>query len=226
MYFITELLDFCLPRICPSCNNKLKLSEECICISCLNKILCADTTRINYEYQKKFKTRGIISGFTSLFVFEKDKELQRIIHSIKYGNNFRAGESLGKLLGDKLLDVGLTREFDLIIPVPLHQLKKAERGYNQSYYISRGVNRRINKVLDRGSVKRIKFTETQTSMNIQERERNIKGAFKVNNNSISGKNILIVDDVITSGNTVSELGRTLKNKGAGIIYAASIAIAD
>ena len=64
-------------------------------------------------------------------------------------------------------------------------------------------------------------------MNILEREKNISGAFKVKSiNNISGKNILIIDDVITSGNTVSEFGKTLKENRAGTIYAASIAIAD
>ena len=227
MHLLSEFFDVFLPRICPSCKNKLQLKEECICSDCLNKILPTDSTRIRYEFQKKFQSKGIISGFTSLYVFEKDKELQRIIHSMKYGNNFRIGETLGKLLGDKLLNEIQTRNLDLIIPVPLHHLKKSERGYNQSFYISKGVNRKLKLVLDKRSVKRIKYTETQTSMNIREREKNISGAFKVKSiNNISGKNILIIDDVITSGNTVSEFGKILKKNGAGTIYAASLAIAD
>jgi competence protein ComFC len=227
MHLISEFLDFFLPRICPSCQDKLELNENCVCSVCLGKILPADPTRIRFEYQKKFQSRGIISGFTSLYVFEKDKELQRIIHSMKYENNFRVGETLGKLLGDKLQNEIHIRNLDLIIPVPLHHLKKSERGYNQSFYISKGVNSKLKLVLDERCVKRIKYTETQTSMNIREREKNIAGAFKVKkSNNITGKNILIIDDVITSGNTVTEFGKTLKENGAATIYAASLAIAD
>jgi ComF family protein len=227
MNLLFEFLDFFLPRICPSCKEKLELDEKCVCSDCLDKILPADPTRIKFEYQKKFLAKGIISGFTSLYIFEKDKEIQRIIHSMKYENNFRIGETLGRLLGDKLLNETGMKNPDLIIPVPLHHLKKSERGYNQSYYISRGVNTKLQLEMDTRSIKRIKYTETQTSMHIREREKNISGAFKVkNNNKISGKNILIIDDVITSGNTVSEFGRTLKQNGAGTIYAASLAIAD
>jgi competence protein ComFC len=227
MNLLSELFDFFLPRICPSCKNKLQLNEECICSGCLKKILPADSTRIRFEFQKKFKSKGIISEFTSLYVFEKDKELQKIIHSMKYENNFRIGETLGKLLGDKLRNEMYFQHLDLIIPVPLHHLKKSERGYNQSYYISKGVNKKLKLVLDNSSTRRIKYTETQTSMNIREREKNIAGAFRVKrSNNISGKNILIIDDVITSGNTVSEFGRTLKANGAVTIYAASLAIAD
>jgi ComF family protein len=146
---------------------------------------------------------------------------------MKYENNFRIGETLGKLLGNKLLNEMCIKNLDLIIPVPLHHLKKSERGYNQSFYISKGVNSKLELVMDKRSVKRIKYTETQTSMNIREREKNIADAFKVKRgNNIAGKNILIIDDVITSGNTVSELGRTLKANGAVTIYAASLAIAD
>ena len=146
---------------------------------------------------------------------------------MKYENNFRVGETLGQLLGDKLLNEMPIRNLDLIIPVPLHHLKKSERGYNQSFYISKGVNSKLKLVLDKRSVKRIKYTKTQTSMNMKEREKNISGAFKVKSiTNISGKNILIIDDVITSGNTVSEFGKTLKENGAATIYTASLAIAD
>jgi ComF family protein len=160
-------------------------------------------------------------------VFEKDKELQRIIHAMKYENNFSVGETLGKLLGDKLQNEINFQDIDLIIPIPLHHLKKSERGYNQSFYIAKGVNRKLNLILDERSVKRIKYTETQTSMNIRDREKNISGAFKVKRiNNISGKNILIIDDVITSGNTVSECGSVVLENGAAKVYAASLAIAD
>src|ERR1039457_6947118 len=113
MHFLSEFLDFFLPRICPSCKDKLESNEDCICSICLKKVLPADSTRIRFEFQKKFSSKGIISGFTSLYVFEKDKEIQRIIHSMKYDNNFRIGETLGKLLGDKLLNEISVKNFEI-----------------------------------------------------------------------------------------------------------------
>jgi competence protein ComFC len=220
-------MDFFLPRLCPSCKNKLALYEEGLCSACLGKILPADPTRLKHEYTKKFLSTNIISGLISLFVFEKDKELQKIIHSLKYESNFRVGNIMGNILGDKLIIDAIGWKLDLIIPIPLHPLKKAERGYNQSYYISKGVNNKLGLSLNYKCVRRTKYTETQTSMNIAEREQNIKGAFIVKNKrDIVGKNILIVDDVITSGSTVREFGKTLKENGAKNIYAASVAIAD
>lgn len=76
-------------------------------------------------------------------------------------------------------------------------------------------------------VKRIKYTESQTTMNLNEREENISGAFKVKNQkTVSGKNILLLDDVITTGATISECGKMLLESGANKIFAVSIAIAD
>jgi ComF family protein len=223
--FLAEIFDFFLPRLCPSCGDKLNSGEESICLDCLLKIKPASANRLSSEFVKIFKSRGIIAGFTSLYLFEKDKEIQKIIHAIKYQNKFRTGELLGKLLGEKIQKENW--DIDLIIPVPLHHLKKAERGYNQSFYIAWGVNKILHKRLDDNSLKRVKYTETQTAMNIVERVENISGAFSVKHkNNLAGKNILIIDDVITTGATVSECGSVLLDSGAAKVFVASLAIAD
>lgn len=225
MKFFSDIFDFFLPRLCPSCGNKLNSGEESICVNCFLQIKPASPGRISHDYQHMFKAKGNITGFTSLYIFEKDKEIQKIIHAIKYQNRFRTGELLGRLLGEKILNENW--EIDLIVPVPLHHLKKAERGYNQSFYIAWGVNKILHRQLDDHSIKRIKYTETQTAMNIVERVENITGAFSVKHNrNILGKNILLIDDVVTTGATVSECGGVLIENGAAKVYAASLAIAD
>jgi ComF family protein len=227
MRFLSDIFDFFLPRLCPSCGNKLTPDEENICNTCLNNIEPVKENRLLKEYNKKFRAAGIITGFTSLYVFAKDKEIQKVIHAIKYENRFRTGESLGKVLGEKILAENRGWNIDLIIPVPLHHLKRAERGYNQSYYISRGVSKKLKTALDDNSIKRIKYTETQTSMNIVERVENISGAFAVRKRkNITGESILLIDDVITTGSTVSECARVLLENGAVKVFAASLAIAD
>ncbi len=221
------LLDYFLPRICVSCSTKLDLNEEAICNECLSRIAKPTEDRILFEYQKKFERDGVISDFFSLFVFEKDKELQRAIHSLKYEKKFRVGIFLGKLLAIELNKLKPGWQFDSIIPIPLHQLKKVERGYNQSFYISLGIRQILKKKVNTRSVKRIKYTQSQTTMNLIERKENISGAFKIKSASqIKQKNILLIDDVITTGATISECGIELLNAGANKIFAASVAIAD
>ena len=115
----------------------------------------------------------------------------------------------------------------MLLPVPLHQLKKAERGYNQSLYIAKGLSKLLKIPLGVRIFQRKRYTQSQTSMNFIERQENIKEAFNIKSDKkIKGKNILLVDDVITTGATISECGKVLLNGGANRIYAASIAIAD
>lgn len=226
MEFITEILDFFLPRFCPSCEKKLLSSEKIICPSCLNRIQKVNEPSLKLAFDKKFHKSKIISGFTSIYHFEKDKELQHLIHSLKYNGKFLTGAFLGELLGRKIKNDCLNWNIHFILPVPLHQLKKAERGFNQSFYISKGLGKEINLPVYSKIVKRKKYTESQTKLNFLERQKNIQGAFVVKNiKKINGKNILLIDDVVTTGSTVSECGKVLLNSGASRIYAASVAIA-
>ncbi|MBK7630681.1 MAG: ComF family protein [Ignavibacteriales bacterium] len=226
-YFSNSLVDFVLPRFCCSCRNKLGLDQDTMCSDCFAKIQRSTQDRLQREFNRKFAGKNIISDFYAPFVFEKDKELQHAIHSLKYQKKFRVGIFLGKVLAYAIKTSKPDLKIELVIPIPLHQLKKAERGYNQAYYIAKGVNQiLITKVSDQ-IVKRIKYTESQTKMNLNEREENISNAFKINKkNTVVGKSILLLDDVITTGATISECGRILLEAGANKIYAASIAIAD
>lgn len=226
-YFANNLFDFILPRFCCSCKTKLSVNQDTMCVDCLSKIQRSNSSRLQREFERKFFNNKIISEFYSPFVFEKDKELQHAIHALKYDKKFPVGIFLGKVLAAEIKSSKTNWKFDLIIPIPLHQLKKAERGYNQAYYIAKGVGKIFKvKVSDR-IVKRIKYTESQTTMNLNEREENISGAFKVKwNTQVRGKNILLLDDVITTGATISECGKILLEAGASKVYAASIAIAD
>jgi ComF family protein len=227
MNILNELFDFFLPRICPGCNNKLLVDEKSVCPKCLNNIKPASSDRLCREFERKFRGKNIISGFNSLYVFEEGKEFQNIIHALKYNGRFHIGTFLGKQLGKLLLNYSNEWEIDVIIPIPLHQLKKAERGYNQSFYIAKGVGKILNIPVNQNIVKRKKFTQSQTTMNLKEREENIRGAFVIKKpGGITGKNILLIDDVITTGATTSESGRVLLEAGANKIYAASAAIAD
>ncbi len=216
-----------LPRFCPACNKKLSADENTVCSICLSKIRLADDNRIKHEFERKFAGKNNISGFNSLYVFEKDKELQKIIHSLKYKQKFLTGKFLGELLGQAKKNDILTWQIDFIIPVPLHIVKKLERSYNQSFYIAKGVGKITGKRIKDSFIKRKRYTQSQTTMNIKEREENIKDAFTVKHKKkLNGKNILLIDDVITTGATTNECGKILLQGGANKVYAASIAIAD
>jgi ComF family protein len=224
---LINIFDFFLPRFCSSCKIKLPASEKFVCSSCLNNIKKATDERLSLEFKRKFFDKKVIRDFKSLYVFEKDKELQNIIHSLKYNGRFLIGIFLGSELGKKIKNEIWNSNINLIVPVPLHQLKKAERGYNQSFYIAKGLSKEVNIPFGSGIIKRKKYTQSQTTMNLKERQKNIEEAFKVRNDKkIKEKNILLIDDVITTGATISECGKILLDSGAASVYAASVAIAD
>ena len=225
--FTTEIFDFFLPRFCTACKSKLNISENTVCRNCLLKIKRADPIFLQSEFERKFNSKKVVSAFISQYIFEKDKELQQIIHALKYDKKFLVGKFLGENLGKEFLNQLKNWNIDLIIPIPLHQLKKAERGFNQSYYIAKGISKVSKISMSSSAVKRVRFTQSQTTMSLKEREENIDGAFKVKNkNEVKRKNILLIDDVMTTGATINECGRVLLNAGANRIYSATVALAD
>lgn len=227
MNFLTDISDFFLPRFCPSCKNKLTNLEVVVCNPCLSKIKHAERERTEIEFARKFKSEKIIKGFTSLFVFEKDKELQDIVHDLKYNGKFSIGIFLGKLLAASVNDKIREWKIDLIVPIPLHHLKRAERGYNQSDFIAKGMKKILHVPVKSRLIKRVRFTETQTTMNLSERKENMKDAFALRSKKLlQNKSVLLIDDVITTGATTSECAKILLEGGAANVYAASVAIAD
>lgn len=225
--FLNIFLGFFLPSFCTHCHNKLRTDEKFICSGCFAKINTADKRRIQSEYEKKFRDKEFVAGFTTRFIFEKDKELQSLLHSLKYENKFLVGVYLGKILARANPEFFRTGKIDLVTPVPLHRLKKAERGYNQAYYIAKGISRQTKIPLANNLLKRVKFTRTQTKLNLGEREDNVRGAFKIRRpRRAKDKIILVIDDIITTGATTNECAKTLIESGANKIYAGSIALAD
>lgn len=125
---------------------------------------------------------------------------------------------------DRLLEKYFEENLDFcqgftVAPVPLHFNKMKERGFDQAFLIARQVARALKLPLEGGLLRRVKATAPQATMTRTERARNIKGAFEVNRPElITGKNILLVDDVFTTGATVNEAAKMLKENGAGKVY--------
>jgi ComF family protein len=227
MKFVNHFFDFFLPRFCTACGEKLYAEEKFICGKCFAKIKTTDEQFILNEFNRKFLKDKIISDFHPYFIFEKDKEFQSVIHSVKYNENFRLGIFIGVKIGKGLNEKINLWSPDFILPVPLHHLKKAERGFNQSFYIAKGISKISGVPVKNNIIKRGRFTPSQTQFNKHERKENMRGAFVLKrNNNLHGKKIILVDDVITTGATITECGKILLDAGAEKVFAISAAIAD
>lgn len=156
----------------------------------------------------------------SVFVF--NDVMKKLIHDFKYRHEFW----LKNFFSSYTLPL---REFfldaDVVVPVPLHVKQLKHRGYNQSLYLAKFWARSLDKPVDFNSLSRVKETASQTGLHKSERKKNLAQAFSVGDGTVvRGKKILLVDDVHTTGTTLSEAARVLKASGAVSVLATSIAI--
>lgn len=222
--FPGTLLDFFFPKICLHCGMNTFKSGIPLCIECEGET----------EYSGKVEKKNLITedkketieDYLSLFEFEKEGPVQALLHELKYNGRFSVGVTLGKSIIERHRERVTSWKVDYILPVPLHTLKKAERGYNQALFIAKGISSSLAVKARSDILKRCGITETQTHLSAEERMANVSDAFRtVKGKRVYDKTLLLVDDVITTGSTILECARVLKLAGAGKIYAASIALA-
>lgn len=160
----------------------------------------------------------------TLYTLYPGSPMESIVHHIKYSGMRNLGKFMGTLIGQEMK----ITPYDYIIPVPLHKVRIRERHYNQSDYIAEGISDKIEVPALHGAVSRIRYTKTQTHLTRAERIKNVKGAFEINNEykeKLKGKNLIVLDDVITTGSTINEVIRILKENGCGKILAVCLAMA-
>ena len=113
---------------------------------------------------------------------------------------------------------------DLIMPVPLHRKKLSRRGFNQAVLLGEILSQRLKIPLDRRNLRRIRWTEPQVNLAAGDRRKNVKGAFAVQDSDlVTGRRVLLVDDVLTTGSTAEECARVLKASGAADVTVITVA---
>jgi ComF family protein len=219
MINLTELyqtfFNLIYPCYCNFCKNKILDGDIYFCNNCYATIEYLDIT-------KKLKRDLRCEDFYSLFHFDPNSVSQTIIHLIKYGNKPALGVKMGKELGEKLRHHKITADF--IIPLPLHVSRQRERGYNQAEVITKGLSQILNIPIRTDIIKRDKYTESQTKLSKEKREKNVRDAFVITECDLTGKEIFILDDVITSGATINACIELLEKRGAKKITALSLAL--
>ncbi|KXX67900.1 ComF family protein [Flammeovirga sp. SJP92] len=231
MHNITKLFDLIFyslfPKTCVHCDSLLKEGEEILCFKCHFEIISYpfswDLSEDNY-ITNKFQFRLPLKQAASFFVFENSSVVQSLIHNLKYKGNQR----IGKWIADFYLDhkkKTFFEDIDVIVPVPLHTKRNKERGYNQVDVLCESIATITNIPYNKKAVKRVKYTTSQTKKSREQRLKSMEDVFTIPlPEVVSGKNILIVDDVLTTGATVESLGRTLVKSGAKTISILSIAV--
>ena len=154
-----------------------------------------------------------------------DGELRELVHLLKYERVVPAAKALGRMLEQCMEKLRLDSPV-LVVPIPLHASKRRQRGFNQAELIAKAALKKsqANATLETHLLKRVKATVSQIGLTRPQRRENIRGAFKVTHlNKVTGADILLVDDVLTTATTASEAARVLKRAGARHVWIATVA---
>ena len=193
------------PPFCSRCSEPFAgaITEVFSCANCEHRILHFESAVAAY------RSRGVV---------------RRIIHEFKYGHQLHLRHPIAGWLHETLDDPRLRgRRFDAVVPVPLHPARQRERGFNQALLLTELLSARATLPL-RDVLQRIRFTTTQTAFDRAERMENLRDAFRLRKNiDVRGWRVLLIDDVLTTGATMSECARVLKASGAISVHAATAA---
>ncbi len=150
--------------------------------------------------------------------------LRDLIHQFKYDGQLWVGDLLSDFLKQGLRDPRLEGcAFDAVVPVPLHPLRRREREFNQAEVLSRALARK-SKLAFCEALERVRYTVTQTHFDRRRRMHNLRDAFKLRRNApVHGKDLLLIDDVLTTGSTLDECARVLLTAGARSVRALTVA---
>jgi ComF family protein len=228
MTLINDFMSLIYPRHCEACGDNLFRHENYLCSYCrLNLPRSQFHLSTENELALTFKGRVPFENACSLYLYEKQGRVQKILHSIKYQSQTELATYLGEQYGESLKSGMFLNDVDVIVPVPLHRKKLKARGYNQSQFFAGGLSSSLNKPMDVTSLVRIKDTATQTKKKKYQRWENVEGIFLLNEpESFYKKHILLVDDVITTGATIEAAWTAIRQAPEVRISVISIAFAS
>ncbi|HEU4718921.1 MAG TPA: phosphoribosyltransferase family protein [Bacteroidia bacterium] len=207
-----DFISLFFPVTCAACNGELVRGEEAICTSCLSFLPRTSDENDPREnpVARVFWGRVPLQCAASAFLFSKGGSVQELIHNLKYNGRKDAGIAAGKFFGNDLKKLTPFNSVDAVVPVPLHSEKFRKRGYNQAACFGQGIAHALGVPLLGRAVLRMTATETQTRKSRTERWSNVEDVFRANPEiNVSGKHILLVDDVITTGATIEACASAL-----------------
>lgn len=201
---IESLLDIIFPKTCLICGKQ----ENCyICSSCLQLFdVKAHIIKSNKEY-----------NYLIYLLDYKNKNRKDMLGFKFYDKAYMSEYFIELLIKDKKVCKFL-KEFDIIIPVPTTENKKKIRGYNQTELLAKSLGKNLNITVKNNLLEKVKENKTQSTLSKKDRTKNVENVFKVSN-LVSNKNIILIDDIFTTGSTIEECSKELRKNGANKICA-------
>lgn len=209
---INHLLDLFFPRLCAVCGRRLTGSEQHLCLHCLQHLPRTSFHREeSHAMEQLFRGKIDIDSAFALFYSSPHSPYRNLLHYIKYHDGKACARYLGQLYARELCADNRLDGIDTLIPVPLHRARLRERGYNQSEWIARGIADVSGIAIDTHSLVRRKHNPSQTRLSLYDRWLNTRDIFALSPRySCTGRHILLVDDIVTTGATLLACAQALQ----------------
>ena len=224
-----KILELLIPPACLVCGNRIDDRYQVICPDCEAKLYligegtCPVCGSENKELPCEVCAEGNFAFDSAISVFRYSGPVRDLIHILKYNGYSSPAGYFALPIAELIESKPVLKNYDYICAVPLHRVRKRERGYNQSDLIAYSVAKLIDMPYF-NPVKRRINTLSQTLLSRDHRIKNLAGAIQVKNkNLVAGKKIILIDDVFTTGSTLNEIAKTLRSAGADKICAITVA---
>ncbi|MCX7774181.1 MAG: ComF family protein [Clostridia bacterium] len=214
-----RLIRLLYPATCMVCDSILREDSELY--------LCDNCKRLMPRYSRGFEKIPELPYIEKLLAaFHYEEGVDKAIHKMKFNDQPRLSKTFGWLLYEELAKESCLPDFDYVIPVPMFQKKRKRRGYNQSELIAKALAPYLQVPVLGDCLVKTRQTKPQSSLKREERLKNLDGAFAIKSGEqIYGKNILLVDDVLTTGTTLNLCAKILYESGASWVFGTVLAIA-
>lgn len=212
-----SVMNILFPIQCLGC--KKEKNHHWLCESCLEKIL----DEAFFPEQSWFKG-GYLDSFLYLYRYNHPM-IQSVIHAYKYQFLTDLEITLSRMLCEKKDTILEWKASGIVVPIPLHLRKLRQRGYNQAFFLGVTIASILDVPFDGDVLERKKYTFAQARLSKDEREKNMRNVFRVKREEedFSKKNYILIDDVLSSGATMNDAARALRNAGAQKVYGFALA---
>lgn len=223
---LNDINTILVPVVCFGCNTHLVKGERLLCTVCRNSLPLTEYNFIDENpIDRIFYGRINVKKASSLLFFVENGIVKNLIHHLKYKNQEEIGSFLGDWYGMMLNENKELTDIDYVVPVPLHKRKLRNRGYNQVTLFGKRLAHYLNAEFKDNLLIKTSNTKTQTKKNRVYRWQNNQELYMLSDTTIlQGKNVLLVDDVLTTGATLEACSMALHETKNVTIYIATMAV--
>ncbi|PWJ56593.1 ComF family protein [Dyadobacter jejuensis] len=222
----SDFVDLLFPRCCEACDTDLVGNEQLLCTSCRVSLPRVGPDSLYADQAaNRFVHLPAVGSVQAFLLFAKRGKVQRLLHALKYRGARDLGLEVGRWFGHEMSAQENFPSVQLIVSVPLHDRKRRRRGYNQSDLLAEGISLATGIPWSGGLLKRTKYTETQTGKDKWARRENVRGVFEVAKR-LDFEELMLVDDVLTTGATLEACVEVLVSAGAKVIHIRTLALAQ